>query len=165
MDQMKMKTAMNEYIKTMKNDICKETCKLELNNDPKVVQLIRFICDYEPFVLTSEWCEKPTRKKIPVIPLKRCCANRSSGEQCTRQRKGEEIFCGTHLKGTPHGFQVQEQKTGQKQVDIWTQDIQGIIYYIDTIGNIYLTEDIMTNCANPRIIGKYNKLNGVYSFA
>lgn len=161
----KINCAMSDYVKKMKDDICAETRQLKLADDPNVVKLIRFICDYEPFVLSPEILVKTTRMKTTVNPLNRCCANRSSGEQCTRQRKGEELFCGTHLKGTPHGFQVQEQETGKKQVSIWTQDIQGIVYYIDTIGNIYLTEDIMTNCTNPRIIGKYNKTNGVYTFA
>jgi hypothetical protein len=42
------------------------------------------------------------------------------------------------------------------KVDIWAQDIRGIIYYIDKTGNVYDTEDIMKIDKYPkRVIAKY----------
>jgi hypothetical protein len=42
------------------------------------------------------------------------------------------------------------------KVDIWAQDIKGIIYYIDKAGNVYDTEDIMKIDKYPkRVIAKY----------
>ncbi len=40
-------------------------------------------------------------------------------------------------------------------MDVWTQDIQGIVYFIDKAGNIYHTEDVMNNKIHPRIYATY----------
>jgi hypothetical protein len=46
--------------------------------------------------------------------------------------------------------------TKNVKVDIWAQDIKGIIYYIDKAGNVYDTEDIMKIDKYPkRVIAKY----------
>ena len=42
------------------------------------------------------------------------------------------------------------------KIDIFTENICGILYYIDKYNNVYNTEDIMNNIKNPRIIAKYN---------
>ena len=51
---------------------------------------------------------------------------------------------------------------GQK-VEVWAQDIKGIIYYIDKIGNVYQVEDIIVNKINPKVIAKYIKNGDNYS--
>ena len=63
------------------------------------------------------------------------------------------------MKGTPHGIMdAQEESVSLTQkVEVWAQDIQGIIYYIDKTGNVYQTEDIISNKMNPKIIAKYIK--------
>jgi hypothetical protein len=63
------------------------------------------------------------------------------------------------MKGTPHGIiddQNEVKQTTQK-IEVWAQDIQGIIYYIDKTGNVYQAEDIVNNKINPNIIAKYVK--------
>jgi hypothetical protein len=46
--------------------------------------------------------------------------------------------------------------TKNVKVDIWAQDIKGIIYYVDKNGNVYDTEDIMKIDKHPkRVIAKY----------
>jgi hypothetical protein len=45
---------------------------------------------------------KRTRVKSSIPAHKRCSALRKDGEQCYRRRTDESIFCGTHIKGTPH---------------------------------------------------------------
>ena len=48
---------------------------------------------------------KRKRVKNVVHLSDRCCAKRANGEQCTRRRKDTTTeYCGTHLKGTPHGI-------------------------------------------------------------
>jgi hypothetical protein len=94
----------------------------------------------------------------------RCCAKKANGERCTRRRKDTE-FCGTHLKERPHGMCTNdgEKKLTGQQIEVWAQDIKGIVYYIDKTGNVYQAEDVIQGKTNPKIIAKYVKTNDVYS--
>jgi ferredoxin-fold anticodon binding domain-containing protein len=70
------------------------------------------------------------------------------------------------MKGTPHGiFDVQNDanKINTQKVEVWAQDIQGIVYYIDKSNNVYDTSDIIKNQVNPKIIAKYVKTGENYS--
>ena len=69
------------------------------------------------------------------------------------------------MKGTPHGIvELQtEAKLNTQKIEVWAQDIQGIVYYIDKFANVYQVEDIMFNKVNPKIIAKYVLENGQYS--
>jgi hypothetical protein len=103
---------------------------------------------------------KRKRVKNAVNLNDRCCAKRASEEQCTRRKKEGYEYCGTHLKGTPHGIcdkdASSDKQHGQK-VEVWVQDIQGIVYYIDKNYNVYQAEDIIVNKQNPKVIAKYVK--------
>ena len=77
----------------------------------------------------------------------RCCAKRASNEQCTRRRKEGSEYCGTHMKGTPHGIMDTNQtevKASTQKIEVWAQDIQGIVYYIDKFENVYDTANNIT---------------------
>ena len=50
----------------------------------------------------------------------------------------------------------------KKKIEVFIVEIKGIAYYIDNVENIYSPEDVMSNKENPRIIAKYEKLNGEY---
>ena len=69
------------------------------------------------------------------------------------------------MKGTPHGIlDVQnDNKVSTQKVEVWAQDIQGIVYYIDKFNNVYDTADIIKNQINPKIIAKYVKDGENYS--
>ena len=74
-------------------------------------------------------------------------------------------YCGTHMKGTPHGMvdeKVDDNLNTQK-IEVWAQEIQGIIYYIDNFNNVYDNIDIIKNQINPKIIAKYVKNGEVYN--
>jgi GH25 family lysozyme M1 (1,4-beta-N-acetylmuramidase) len=92
----------------------------------------------------------------------RCLSKRSDGEQCSRRKKEGCDFCGTHSKGSPHGNFVQDNVI-MKKVEVWAQEIGGIIYYIDNEMNVYKTEDIINNKTNPAIVAKYQKNGEIYS--
>ena len=64
---------------------------------------LKFIYDYSSISLLKDDFQK--RKRIKnTIPIQiRCCAKRANGEQCTRRKKNDQEFCGTHCKGTPYG--------------------------------------------------------------
>jgi hypothetical protein len=107
---------------------------------------------------------KRVKNFVPIFD--RCCAKRATSEQCTRRKKEGFEYCGTHIKGTPHGIidtQDNEVKVNTQKIEVWAQDIQGIIYYIDKFNNVYQAEDIVVNKVNPKIIAKYIKTGEQYS--
>jgi hypothetical protein len=53
-------------------------------------------------------------------------------------------------------------KVSTQKIEVWAQDIQGIIYYLDKNMNVYSTEDIVSNKSNPKIIAKYTKSCEIY---
>ena len=127
--------------------------------------LLQYIYDYDKLALDVDDFKKRKRVKNFVPVFDRCCAKRATNEQCTRRKKEGFEYCGTHIKGTPHGIvetDTQEQIVTEK-VEVWAQDISGIIYYIDNRNNVYKTEDIVANKTNPKVIAKYQKTGEVYT--
>ena len=153
------------YITAFKDDIRGKAEVLGFPKDPNINSLVGFIYDYDRLVLTKEDFMKRKRVKNSVHLADRCCAKRASSEQCTRRRKEGYEYCGTHLKGTPHGIchSCDNEKPQGHKIEVWVQDIQGIVYYIDKNFNVYQTEDIYTNKVNPKIIAKYIKNGDHYS--
>jgi hypothetical protein len=154
------------YITDFKDNIKLKADQLGLATDQNLGQLVQYIYDYDRLALGKEDFMKRKRVKNVVHLSDRCCAKRASGEQCTRRRKDDTSeYCGTHMKGTPHGICDNEDSAkpvGQK-VEVWAQDIQGIIYYIDKAFNVYQAEDIVVNKVNPKVIAKYIKQGDNYS--
>ena len=153
------------YISEFKDNVKQKASELGLNTDPKLSQIVQYIYDYDRLALCKEDFMKRKRVKNIVHLSDRCCAKRANGEQCTRRRKDNTTeFCGTHLKGTPHGICDLEEDDKPKgiQIEVWAQDIQGIVYYIDKASNVYNMEDIMQHKVNPKIIAKYVKIGDTY---
>jgi hypothetical protein len=147
------------YITSFKESIRDKATQLGLNNDIKSIQLLQYIYDYDRLSFNKEDFQKRKRVKNFVPIYDRCCAKRANNEQCTRRRKDGSEYCGTHIKGTPHGIMdnSNEPKVNTTKVEVWAQDFQGIIYYIDKFNNVYDTADIIKNQVNPKIIAKYVK--------
>lgn len=120
--------------------------------------------DYKAFELNKEDFQKRKRIKNVVSLCERCIACRANNEQCTRRKKEGSDFCGTHIKGTPHGVvkDIASNTPKKSSNSVWAQDIKGILYYIDSHNNVYKTEDIMKNKVDPDIIANYiiKKVNG-----
>jgi hypothetical protein len=120
--------------------------------------LIQYIYNYERMTLNKDDFMKRKRVKNVVPYFERCCAKRANGEQCTRRKKEECEYCGTHMKGTPHGLvEDEENKQTMQKIELWAQEIMGIVYYLDKFGNVYQAEDIVNNKVNPKVISKYTK--------
>lgn len=161
----------NEYIFTYKQHIKDKLLDLSKENtieDDKFTNLIQVLYDYPTLMLSKDDFQK--RKRIKnVVPLhERCCALKAANEQCTRRRKGELDFCGTHTKGTPHGIlnsdnKVKKLENVERTMTVTAQDFNGIIYYIDDKNNVYDTVDIHNNKQNPKIIAKYVLENEQYT--
>jgi hypothetical protein len=153
------------YIASFKDNIREKASQLGLTTDDKSIQLLQYIYDYERISLNKEDFQKRKRVKNFVPIYDRCCAKRASNEQCTRRRKEGSEYCGTHMKGTPHGIMDNndEPKENTQKIEVWAQDIHGIVYYIDKFNNVYDTADIIKNQLNPKIIAKYVKVDDNYS--
>ena len=122
--------------------------------------LLQFIFDYQNLQLIKEDFQKRKRVKNSVPLHDRCSALKAEKTQCTRRRKGEFVFCGTHIKGTPHGVieDIDNKIESEfKSIQVWAEEILGIINYIDKDGNVYDPQDIHQNITNPRKIAKYTK--------
>ena len=154
------------YISDFKEKVKEKASEMGLSTDPKLSQLVQYIYDYDLLTLTKDDFMKRKRVKNIVHLYDRCCAKRANGEQCTRRRKDTTTeYCGTHLKGTPHGVCDLEEdiKPQGQKIEVWIQDIQGIVYYIDKSNNVYQPEDIMSGKVNPKVIAKYIKVGDIYS--
>lgn len=133
----------------------------DFNKSSQYSDFLKFLYDYEGISLEKEDFQKRKRVKNMVPHFDRCVANRANGEQCTRRKQTDCDYCGTHIKGTPHGkISIDNNvKPLMSKIEVFVQEIKGINYYIDKNGNVYSTEDIISNSKNPSIVAKYEKRN------
>lgn len=181
----------NEYVSGFKQSVKTEIIKIIEKNkehqgdktaerDKALRSLLQYVCDYEKCELTSTDFEKRKRSKNNVPIHEQCIAKKADGSRCTRRKRDGSHFCGTHIKGTPHGFIEENTSTCEtdgasikinsmvapsnlvspnktKKVEIWLEDINGIMHYIDNNFNVYDNEDIKKGINNPKVIYKYEK--------
>lgn len=160
----KLDSHFTEFKNDIKNWFQENSC--EIIGDANKSAFLQYIFDYDNVSLSKEDFQKRKRIKNVVPQYDRCCAYRANNEQCTRRKKDGSNYCGTHIKGTPHGIvsstDVTDVKIKKKQ--IWAEEIKGICYYIDDSNNVYDHEDIIKNKENPKIIAKYKvDFEGKYS--
>ena len=155
------------YVTTFKDNIRNKITELDFNEKIKINELIEFVYEYNRFSLAKEDLSKRKRIKNSIPSNNRCNAKRANGEQCTRRRKDDCEFCGTHSKGTPNGLIQDNENSGNiainHKMEVFAEEIKGIVYYIDNNSNVYNTEDILSEKINPRIIAKYVKDDNKYT--
>jgi hypothetical protein len=174
-----METVINQrvdaYIVQFKNDIKERVGALSLvttaSSDAdreKMRELMEFVYEYPKLTFEKEDFQITKRKKTSepsnkpaVEPSCLCIANRSDGVQCTRKKKKDSDFCGTHAKLGMVQKLANEQAdtTIVHKMDVSAEEIHGIIYYIDSNNNVYNTEDVLEGKHNPKIIAKAIKHN------
>jgi hypothetical protein len=160
----RVNTKIEEYIKTFKDAIRNKVIEIDFDDKSKTAELVEFVYDYTRLTIQKEDLSKRKRVKNCIPNSNRCNAKRANGEQCTRRRKDECEFCGTHSKGTPHGVISQNTDTlNLHKHEVFAEEIKGIVYYIDSFNNVYKTEDIMDGKENPRIVAKYTKAENGYT--
>ena len=150
------------YIQNFKSDIVE---KIKSDNTNIQAEVINYIYNYNKLEINHDDLTKRKRVKNTVPIFERCCAKRANGEQCTRRKKTNCNFCGTHSKGTPHGVindtsDTNNETTIKKELSV--VDIKGIVYYIDDEKNVYNTSDVLSNKENPRIVANYEKNGDSY---
>tara|TARA_Y100001980_G_C14352040_1_gene162764 strand:- start:47 stop:571 length:525 start_codon:yes stop_codon:yes gene_type:complete len=130
---------------------------------------LKFIFDFNSLSFDKHDLQKRKRIKNQVPLNDRCLGLRANKEQCTRRKKKNLDFCGTHEKGTPNGiFQLSEENIKCipcKKLELTIQEIKGIYYYIDNNYNIYHHDDVIQNKNNPRKIGTYTLENDIYNIS
>ena len=127
-----------------------------ISERPEYQQLIDKINEYKFPLIGYEDINRKKRMKNNIPICERCEAKRASGERCSRRKKGSSVYCGTHIKGTPHG-KINDKQKSLKKVEIMNAEINGIIYFIDNDGNVYDHEDIQHNKTNPRVLTRYSR--------
>ena len=147
---------------SFKDNIIKELNSYDKSRplEQHVQQFVSYLYDYEKLKLKKEHFQKRKRARNVVPFHERCIACRAKGDQCTRSKKDDNDFCGTHMKGTPHGVITQNGEKPvpkDKKLTIHAEEIKGIMYFIDNECNVYSTEDVQANKTNPKIIAKYSK--------
>jgi hypothetical protein len=159
----RIKQKVGEYFRQYKDAIKEKVMALDHDRN-ELMELVQFVYDYEEIVVDKEDFTKRKRTKNMVPLHERCVALRANGEQCTRRKRIECEFCGTHVKGSPNGTCDSLENTVVKtKIDIWSHEIKGILYYIDGDGNVYDMNDIMRNEKSPKIIMRYEKdAHGTY---
>jgi hypothetical protein len=167
-----------KYIATFKSNIKDKMMELSDNcivSEEQRNMLIQYVLDYEPFAFEKEDFQKRKKQKNTIPQCDRCCSKRADQEQCTRKKRPGFEYCGTHLKTHINAEKLDPDPNTiptstsisptTYKVEVFAEDIQGIVYFIDKIGNVYKTEDIMSNKSNPDIVAKYTKENNLYSIS
>ena len=99
--------------------------------------------------------KKRSRARSAINEKKQCRAKRADGKQCSRARREGEDYCGTHIKGCPHGrYKTKEEDKAELKLSLI--EYKGIVYHIDLKkGEVYSTEDILNKSISPKIVGEY----------
>ena len=150
------KSAIKDWFTQTNSDICGECDKSDF---------LKFIFDFDSLSFSKDDFQKRKRVKNIVPVAYRCCAKRANGEQCTRRKKDNCDYCGTHEKGRPNGSveTIEIPSKEVKKVEVWVQEIKGINYYIDNEYNVYKHEDILKNLSNPEKLARYTYIDGQYN--
>ena len=118
----KVSEYMKDFKECMKEFVLDQDCSHEVKS-----AIMQQIYNYEGLEFTKEDFIKRKRMKNIVPRCDRCCAKRANNDQCTRKRRDGSLFCGTHVKGTPHGT-IDNVSNGEsaalKQVELVAQEIK-----------------------------------------
>ena len=149
--EQKVSTYVNEY----KNSIREKAEDLGLSHGGGA-QLVQYLYDYPMLTWDKDDFTRRRRVKNSIPICDRCLAKRANGEQCTRRRKEESQYCGTHFKGIPHGDYTNEEHSlnTTKVIELTVRDIGGIMYYIDNDNKVYNQAHVLENKTNPDCGGK-----------
>ena len=156
----RISTKIDAYVSELKTNVRNKILSMNLEKD-QMNELAEFITEYSRLSLDKDDFIRRKRVKNAIPQNNRCNALRANGEQCTRRRRDDCEFCGTHYKGTPHGLVNGDevgvaQECAKQNVELVVEDIGGIVYYLDKNNNVYNTEDVLRGTENPAVIGKYD---------
>ena len=158
--EQKIKKKIDDNLLNLKKNIqlfLKENKSEIINHDGSNITntFLEHIYDFPSLELCKEDFQKRIRTKNNIPNYSRCCALRLNGERCTRKKKGDCEFCGTHIKGIPNGSIQEKNKTDVVKIETWLEEIHGIHQYIDSNHNVYSTDHINSNIP-PKVVNKWD---------
>lgn len=162
----KMNMLVQNYVSKFKSDTVKYAQSLNIAGDEKVGAVLQFVCDYDRLILTAEDFAKRQRIKHVVPPELRCNGKRGAGNQCTRRKQEGKEYCGTHAKvnyalaSASLDSTLCTETSPTETLEVWCEEINGIMYYVDKKSNIYDASDVVCNKLSPKVLGKYTKSSG-----
>jgi len=166
----KMEKIVNDRTKQsvakFKDDLRNKILELGLSELPGIADFVGYLYDYDIPAITKDDLVQKKRTQNTVPPGNRCIAKRQNGEQCSRSRRNDCEFCGTHFKGTPHGLITEASADNSHEVvklGVFAENISGIVYYLDKFGNVYNTREILEGTTNPSVIAKWVKIGDKYT--
>ena len=150
-----------DFINNQKQELDRVLKSCASLNEEDKIKLENYLNNSPSLIFEKEDFQRRKRVKNSVAMYERCVARRASMERCTRRKKEGQEYCGTHSKGQPHGVISEEENISHnpvKKITLHTQEIKGIIYYVDDHYNVYDSNDIMNGSKTPKIIANYSKL-------
>ena len=149
----------SNHINDFKDDIVKKIKEFD-KSQCSLTDIISYVYARECITIKKDDLRKRKRIKNCVPFHERCKAVRANKQQCTRRKRDCSKFCGTHIKGIPHG-EINENTECKEpetiKIQIWAEEISGIIHHLDNKGNVYDPQDIFENKSNPKVIAHYTK--------
>ena len=162
--RLKVENYVNDFKTNLQTWINENDIEIKMNNEDKKNDFIQYMLDFPNVELSKEDFQRRKRIKNNIPDYNRCIALKCNGDRCSRRQKDDQTnFCGTHIKGSPYGTITETTVKKKEKIQLWLQEINGIHRYIDDKGNIYCTNDILTNIECPKIIGKYSITNNIYN--
>tara|TARA_B110001450_G_C17650326_1_gene493005 strand:+ start:1221 stop:1742 length:522 start_codon:yes stop_codon:yes gene_type:complete len=159
----KINTSQSNFKNLIKKWLDEKDGKLVINDKDKTNDFLEYLFNLNINTLEPSDFEKRKRIKNHVPQFDQCNAKKANNTRCSRRKQHNSDFCGTHIKGTPHGIIENDNTICKKKIEVWVQDIKGINSYIDSNNNVYKPEDIISNKENPDIIAKWEiNENGDY---
>ena len=116
--------------------------------------------------------EKCTRRKKKDCLL---CLSHNKEQEPTKiknkkkqkeNKKGDVIVADVEEETVQSDYEIETdlENKPKKQIEICTEEINGIVYYKDKYNNLYKPEDILDEKQNPAIIGKAVQKDSVWKF-
>jgi hypothetical protein len=151
------------YVISFKENLKKKLVELQFSEREKVNEFLEYLNEYERIILEKDDLIKRNRLQNAIPDNNRCIAKLQNEKQCTRKKKNDCSYCGTHSINIPFGSViVADESVANLKVNVFAVNIKGIVYYIDKSNNVYNTEDILEEKENPRIISKATCENKIY---
>lgn len=92
------------YVSTFKDEIRNKIMEIQFEETEKIHELMEFVYEYNRLTLEKDDFSKRKRLQNAIPVTNRCSAKRANGDQCTRRRRDDSEYCGTHYKSAPHGL-------------------------------------------------------------